>query len=390
MRFEFTTSDRIIFGRGTISKIGAHAAKMGSRAFVVTGVMEACATYLLPRLSDNGIESKIFTIDEEPNISIIQQGVNLSRESECDMIVGFGGGSAIDAGKAIAALMTNEGDLLDYLEVIGHGHPIGKSPLPYIAIPTTAGTGAEVTRNAVIGSPDHKVKVSLRSMMMYPKLAVIDPELTYSLPPKVTASTGMDALTQVLEPYVSSEANPLTDAICKQGMCYASHSLIRAYQDGQDQEAREMMSLVSLFGGLSLANAKLGAVHGFAGPIGGMYDAPHGAICASLLPPVMAANIKTIKARQPDHHILQRFYDVARLLTGDENAKAEDGVAWVHELRKELRIPPLSFYGVKQNDFTHIIDQTIRSSSIKGNPIELTPDELFEILDEAVNFEDEI
>ena len=385
MRFEFATSDRIIFGRGTISKIGSLAAKMGSRPFIVSGVMEECYTKLLPRLSEIGIVSKIFPIDEEPNISTIQQGLNLSRDSKCDMIIGFGGGSAIDAGKAIAALMTNEGDIFDYLEVIGRGHPIDKSPLPFIAIPTTAGTGAEVTRNAVIGSPDHKVKVSLRSTMMYPTLAVIDPELTYSLPPQVTASTGMDALTQVLEPYVSIEANPMTDSICKQAICYASHSLLRAYHDGQDQEAREKMSLVSLFGGLSLANAKLGAVHGFAGPLGGMYDAPHGAICASLLPPVMAANIKALKTQQPDHIILKRFDDVAVFLTGDESAKAEDGVAWIQKLRMELCIPPLSVFGVKYDDFYSIIDKAIRSSSMEGNPIELTPEELFEILDEGVN-----
>jgi alcohol dehydrogenase class IV len=384
MRFEFATSDRIIFGKGTISKIGAFAEKMGSRAFVVSGVMEECYTNLLPRLFEIGIVSKVYPIDEEPNISTIQQGLKLSRDSKCDIIIGFGGGSAIDAGKAISALMTNEGDIFDYLEVIGRGHPIEKFPLPFIAIPTTAGTGAEVTRNAVIGSLDHKVKVSLRSTMMYPKLAVIDPELTYSLPPQVTASTGMDALTQVLEPYVSTEANPMTDSICKQAMCYASHSLLRAYHDGQDQEAREKMSLVSLFGGLSLANAKLGAVHGFAGPLGGMYDAPHGVICASLLPPVMAANIKAIKTRKPDHMVLNRFDDVAVLLTGDEHAKAEDGVAWIQQLRKELCIPPLSVYGVKHDDFFSIIDKAVSSSSMKGNPIELTPEELFEILDIAV------
>ena len=384
MRFEFATSDRIVFGAGTISKVGALAAKMGSRAFVVSGVTEECYQKLLPRLSDNGIASKIYPVNEEPNVAVIQQGVNLARDAKCDIIIGFGGGSAIDTGKAIAALMTNEGDIYDYLEVIGLGHPIEKTPLPYIAIPTTAGTGAEVTRNAVIGSPDHKVKVSLRSSLMYPKIALIDPELTYSLPPQFTASTGMDALTQVLEPFVSKMANPMTDAICKEGMCFAAYSLLRAYQDGEDQEAREKMSLVSLFGGLSLANAKLGAVHGFAGPLGGMYDAPHGAICACLLPPVMATNIKAIKTRQPNHQSLKRFDKVAEFLTGDESAKAEDGVAWVQQLREDLNIPSLSVYGVKHEDFYNIIDKAVHSSSMKGNPIDLTQNELFEILEEAI------
>jgi len=384
MNFEFATSDRIIFGAGTISIVGALAAKMGVRAFVVSGAIEVCNQKLLPRLSNNGIASKIYPIDKEPNVAFIQQGVNLARDAMCDVIIGFGGGSAIDAGKAIAALMTNEGDIYDYLEVIGRGHPIENAPLPYIAVPTTGGTGAEVTRNAVIGSPDHKVKVSLRSSVMYPKLAVIDPELTYSLPPEVTASTGMDAITQVLEPYVSKMANPMTDAICKEGMSYAGYSLLRAYRDGEDQEAREKMSLVSLFGGLSLANAKLGAVHGFAGPLGGLYNAPHGAICACLLPLVMATNIKAIKIRHPDHQILKRYDEVATFLTGNENAKAEDGVAWVQQLKEDLNIPPLSVYGVKHDDFSKIIDKAISSSSMKGNPIELTQNELFEILEEAV------
>ena len=384
MRFEFATSERIIFGAGTISKVGALAAKMGSRAFVVSGVMEECYQKLLPRLSENGIVSKLYPVDGEPNVSFIQQGINLSRDAECDMIIGFGGGSAIDTGKAIAALMTNEGDIYDYLEVIGLGYPIEKAPLPYIAIPTTAGTGAEVTRNAVIGSPDHKVKVSLRSSIMYPKLALIDPELTYSLPPQVTASTGMDALTQVLEPYVSKMANPMIDSICKEGMCFAASSLLRAYKDGEDHEAREKMSLVSLFGGLSLANAKLWAVHGFACPLGGMYDAPHGAVCARLLPPVMATNIKAIKSRQPNHQSLKRFDKIAEFLTGDESAKAEDGVGWVQQLREDLNIPPLSVYGVKHDDFSTIIKNAVRASSMKGNPIELTQNELLEILEEAV------
>ena len=384
MNFEFATSDRIIFGAGTISMIGALAAEMGARAFVVSGVMEICNQKLLPWLSHNGIASKILPIDDEPNVAFIQQGVNLARDAMCDVIIGFGGGSAIDAGKAIAALMTNEGDIYDYLEVIGRGHPIEKAPLPYIAIPTTGGTGAEVTRNAVIGSPDQKVKVSLRSSLMYPKLAVIDPELTYSLPPEITASTGMDAITQVLEPYVSKMANPMTDAICKEGMGYAGYSLLRAYRDGEDQEAREKMSLVSLFGGLSLANAKLGAVHGFAGPLGGLYNAPHGAICACLLPLVMATNIKAIKIRHPDHQILKRYDEVATFLTGNENAKAEDGVAWVQKLKEDLNISPLSVYGVKRDDFSNIIDKAICASSMKGNPIELTQNELSEILEEAV------
>ena len=384
MRFEFSTATRIIFGEGTSQEAASLAASFGDTALVVTGRRQERIERLLNGLKHHGVDYHLFSITGEPTVEMIQKGTSEARKAECDMVIAMGGGSVVDAGKAIAAHLTNPGDIYDYLEVIGRGHPIEKAPLPYIAIPTTGGTGAEVTRNAVIGSPDQKEKVSLRSSLMYPKLAVIDPELTYSLPPEITASTGMDAITQVLEPYVSKMANPMTDAICKEGMGYAGYSLLRAYRDGEDQEAREKMSLVSLFGGLSLANAKLGAVHGFAGPLGGLYNAPHGAICACLLPLVMATNIKAIKIRHPDHQILKRYDEVATFLTGNENAKAEDGVAWVQKLKEDLNTPPLSVYGVKRDDFSNIIDKAARSSSMKGNPIDLTKDELINILDLAL------
>lgn len=211
------------------------------------------------------------------------------------MVIGLGGGSVLDAGKAIAALVTNLGNVFDYLEVIGKGQPLVNAPLPFIAIPTTAGTGTEVTRNAVLGSPAHGVKVSLRSPMMLPSLAIVDPELTYGLPPEITASSGLDALTQLIEPFVSVKANPMTDAICREGIRHAAKSLRTVYHNGADASAREGMSLASLFGGLALANAALGAVHGFAGPLGGMLNAPHGAICAKLLPLVMEVNIKVLR-----------------------------------------------------------------------------------------------
>lgn len=193
--------------------------------------------------------------------------------------------------------MANGGDPLDYAEVIGHGRPLERRSLPLIAIPTTAGTGAEVTRNAVIGSPEHRVKVSLRSPLMLPEVAIVDPELTRDLPPALTASTGLDALTQLIEPLVSCRTNPLTDALCRSGIQRAARSLRRAVEHGEDLVAREDMSLASLFSGLALANAALGAVHGLTGPLGGMFEASHGALCASLLPAVMEANVRALRHR---------------------------------------------------------------------------------------------
>ena len=208
-------------------------------------------------------------------------------------------GSALDLAKAVAALLANPGDPLDYAEVIGGGKALSEPSYPCIAIPTTAGTGSEATRNAVLASPENGVKASLRSPTMLPRLAIVDPELSYGLPPRITAETGMDALAQLLEPLVCSGPNPLVDAICREALPRAIESLPRAYRDGSDEDARESMAYASLCGGMALANARLGAVHGFASPLGGAFPIPHGAACAVLLAPVAAANVAALRAREP-------------------------------------------------------------------------------------------
>ena len=200
---------------------------------IVVGSTPDQATALIDQLGSQGVAAVTFSVAGEPSIETVQAGLRIARENNCEVIIGLGGGSAIDTGKAIAALMTNPGDPLDYLEVIGGGQALQQVPLPYIAIPTTAGTGSEVTRNAVLASHEHRVKVSLRSPLMLPRVAIIDPELTYSLAPAITASTGLDALTQLIEPYTCNSPNPLVDAICREGMQRAARSLKRAYQNGQ-------------------------------------------------------------------------------------------------------------------------------------------------------------
>jgi len=383
-RFEFATATRIVFGAGTLGEAGAAAKAMGRRALLVTGREAARAEPLRELLAAEEIGSVEFAVSGEPTTEVARLGTERARESGCDLVIGFGGGSVLDTGKAIAALLTNEGDPLDYLEVIGKGKPLGKPPLPYIAIPTTAGTGAEVTRNAVLGSPEHNVKVSLRSPLMLPRLALVDPELTYGLPPEVTASTGLDALTQVMEPYVTKRANPMTDALCREGMRRAARSLRRACQKGDDPAAREDMALTSLFGGLALANAGLGAVHGFAGPLGGMFHAAHGAICARLLPHVMAANVRALQQRLAKSPALQRYDEIARLLTGSDEATADDGVAWVQELCQALQVPSLRSYGMTVADLPSVVEKSAAASSMRGNPLELTSEELTEILERAL------
>ena len=382
--FGFATATRIVFGAGTLREAGPAAKAMGRQALLITGRTAVRADSLRELLAAEEIVTVEFAVGGEPTTEVARLGTERARESGCDLVVGFGGGSVLDAGKAIAALVANQGDPLDYLEVIGHGQPLESPPLPYIAIPTTAGTGAEVTRNAVLGSPEHGVKVSLRSALMLPRLALVDPELTYSLPPEVTASTGLDALTQVMEPYVAKRANPMTDALCREGMRRAARSLRRACQQGDDPAAREDMALTSLFGGLALANAGLGAVHGFAGPLGGMFHAAHGAICARLLPHVMAANIRALQQRLPESPALRRYDEIARLLTGKAESNADDGVVWVQELCQALKVLSLRSYGMTETDLPSADEKSSLASSIRGNPIELTSAELTQYLERAL------
>lgn len=383
MRFEFATAARIVFGAGTFSEAGPAARTFGRHALVVTGRDPARAAGLLERLQAAGVAATPFPVAGEPALEDIVRGSAAGRAAGCDLVIGCGGGAALDAAKAIAALTTNGGELADYLEVIGRAQPLAQPALPCIAIPTTAGTGAEVTRNAVLFSPAHRVKVSLRSPHLLPRLALVDPELTASLPPAWTAMTGLDALTQLIEPYVSPRANPMTEALCADGIRRAARSLRNAVEHGRNAAAREDMALASLFGGLALANAGLGAVHGFAGPIGGMFPAPHGAVCAALLAPVMAANLAAARTRAPGHDSLRRYEEVARLLTSRPHATADDGVRWVEELVTHLGIPPLSAHGVTPADFPAIAGAAARASSMKANPVPLPPDDLLAILARA-------
>ncbi len=384
MKFEFATSSRIVFGAGRISGLGPWAAAFGSRAMLVTGKNVARAEPVADLLGDAGIAVEIVPVAGEPTIGMVGEAAEAARSWIADLVVGCGGGSAIDAAKAIAALATNEGAPLDYLEVIGAGKPLARDPLPMVAIPTTAGTGAEVTRNAVLASPEHKVKVSLRHPLMLPDVALVDPELSHSLPPGVTAATGLDALTQLIESYTSCRANPLTDAVCLEGIRRAGRSLRRVFDDGSDAGAREDMALASLFGGLALANAGLGAVHGFAGPLGGMFAAPHGALCAALLPHVMRANVERLRERGDGAGGVEKFEELARIVTGEADVPIRDGIEWVARLCRDLKTPGLASFGIAKADFPAIVEKAGHASSMKGNPVELTDKELTAILERAL------
>jgi alcohol dehydrogenase class IV len=374
--FEFATASRVLFGAGKVKELAAAAAALARTPLLVTGSRGWSS-------GGAGAFTCQFSVKGEPTIDLIRQGTNFARECGCDVVIAMGGGSAIDAGKAIAALLTNPGDPLHYLEVIGRSQPLQHDPAPFIAVPTTAGTGSEVTRNAVLGSAEHRVKVSLRSVRMLPRLAIVDPELALSLPPAVTASTGLDALTQVIEPYVSVRANPMTDLFCIEGI-RAATALPRAWKNGADLEARTAMAWAALLGGLSLANAGLGAVHGFAAPIGGMFPAPHGAVCAALLPHAMAINIQALRGRDPNGPGLERYRQAAALITGNPHSTPEAGAHRVAELCREIEVPPLRQYGVQERDVPALVEKAARASSMKGNPIVLENAELREILERAI------
>ena len=381
MNIDFSTSNRIIFGAGEISGLNEIiGGQYGKRVLIIKGKEYPDPGLLFSICEDAKVKWDYFNVEHEPDIKTINQAVKLGREKECEFVIGFGGGSVIDTGKATAALLNNQGSLLDYLEVVGKGKPLKNPSKPYIAIPTTAGTGSEVTRNAVISVPDKKAKVSMRNAYLLPEVAIVDPELTYGVPRTITAVTGMDAFTQVIEPYVSRYSNSIVDIFCKDAIPKAASYMMRAWKDGNDYEARENISWVSLMGGLALANAKLGAVHGLAGPIGGMFRAPHGGICAALLPSVMLVNVETLSTRGSDLEKLSRFEDIARWVTGKENATINEGVEWLSSLCENMEIPRLSELGIKKEHFPEIIKKSRKSSSMKGNPIQLTEQETEKIL----------
>ena len=319
MIFELATAARVLVGPGARHQVGDALLSYGSTAvLIITGRSEERAASLRADLAARSIRAQVFAVTGEPTVEIVRGAVRACLDIHANAVLAIGGGSALDTGKAAAALVPNGGDPLDYLEVVGAGRALTVPSLPFVAIPTTAGTGSEVTRNAVLSVREAQVKVSLRSPLMLPRLAVIDPDLLMGVPRPVIASSGVDALSQVIEPFLSIRANPVTDALARDGITRSARSLRRAFVHGleQDGEARTDLALASLCSGLCLANAGLGAVHGFAAPAGGMFGAPHGAVCAALLPHVLEVNLRALRAREPHHPATARMDELASLLTG--------------------------------------------------------------------------
>jgi len=380
----FRSAGEIVFGRGTLERIGTIAAGLGSHAMVVRGGRHLDASRTVDRLrrllDDAGVQTTFHTVRGEPDVETVDAAAAAARAARADLVVGIGGGSALDAAKAVAGLLTNEGGALDYMEVVGAGRTITRPAAPLVAVPTTAGTGTEVTRNAVVTSRPRSFKASMRSPHLVPAVALVDPALTDFMPRRVTAATGLDALTQLVEAHVTRRANPITDALSLQGISLASRSLVRAC-DGDDQEARDDMALAALLSGLCLANAGLGAVHGFAAPLGAAFPVPHGVACAVLLPHVMEANIAALRSAPDGGPVLERYERVASALGA---ADADGAVAVTRDLVRELEIPALSRYGIGPGDVDVLVERAAQASSMKGNPVTLGPDVLASVLRAAM------
>jgi alcohol dehydrogenase class IV len=379
--FEFATAGRILAGPGRAAELPGLVAGLGTRVLVCTGANPGRHADVLAGL---GLPAAVFPVAGEPTIELARAAAAAARQHGADVVAAIGGGSVIDLGKAVAMLLGNGGDPLDYLEVVGSGRKITQPAVPCVAVPTTAGTGAEVTANAVLASPEHGLKASLRSPLMLPRVALVDPVLTASCPPPVTAASGLDALTQCLEPFVSVRANPLTDGLAREGLRRAAAGLRAAYADGRDLAARADMAMCSVLGGIALANAKLGAVHGLAGVIGGTAAVPHGVACAALLAPVVEANVRALRSGPPGHSALGRYAEAAQVLTGRPDAAIEDGVAWIRDTVTMLATPGLAAFGIGPQHADDVAAKALRSSSMQGNPVPLSHDGLRAILLQAL------
>jgi alcohol dehydrogenase class IV len=385
VKFSFRTAPEILFGPGTLAESPALVARNGKRCLLVTGKHSLARSGRLHALEKSlqarGVVSGHFIVDGEPDITVADDGARVAREGGYDVVLAIGGGSVIDAAKAAAALATNDGAAIDYIEAVGKGRSVDKLPLPLIAVPTTAGSGSEVTKNSVLRVSDLRVKRSIRSDLMVPLIAIIDPTLMATAPRGVAASSGLDALTHLIEAYLSKGAQPMTDALVVPGISMAYRALVLLARGQANAESHESMALAALWGGIALANAGLGAVHGLVAPLGGLCSVPHGAGCGCLLSATFAANVHALRSRAPNSPALARADQIARMIVSenDEDRSPERAAETLDELRNHLAVPPLAAYGVSEKDLADVIAGS-RAGSMKHNPIELTDDELDGIL----------
>ncbi len=393
--FEFCTSSKIIFGRGKSNLLPELIRPLGSRIMIITGSSPQRHSVLIEKIKAAGIYVSLATVSGEPEVEKITEITSLILRQNCKAVLALGGGSVLDAGKAAAILANNPGDIMEYLEVVGEGKALPCASLPFIAVPTTAGTGSEVTRNSVITVPSHRVKVSLRSPEMLPKIALIDPELLRECPLTVRVNCSFDALCHLMEAMISRKATPFTDMICSYGLQQIRRETLQTYwNDPQIEEPRCAMAFASLLGGMALANGGLGAVHGFAGVIGGMFGAPHGAVCAALLAPVLKTNMAVARQIEEGNSsegdlllaekMLKQIEKMTDFFTAGQCREPEKLITELERLTRENHVPRLSDMGIKESDLPIIIKKSSQSSSMKGNPFSLSEERLSYILHKAL------
>ncbi len=379
--FQFMTATRIIFGEGALEGSLSVINQFGYSVLLVTGKDRQRATPILNYLQAQNMRYQHVVINGEPNITMVEETAVVGRKFNPDMVIAIGGGSVLDMGKALAAIIPNQGSVYDYVEVVGRNVPLKSKPLSFIAIPTTASTGSEVTRNAVLKSGQDKVKVSLRSPDMLADVAIVDPTLTYGTDQYTSGRGAMDAFTHLMEAYVCGEPNPLTDMVCEEGLRRLSRSVITGCKYN-NYDARADLSFAALLGGMAITNAKLGAAHGLASALGGKLDAPHSVITARLAPHVMHENINAAKhAGRTD--VIMRYRKLAQLVTGRTNANEHDGVLWVKMVLDKLELPSLDKFGVCQTSFEQVANDALKSVAIKGNPLPLNQSRLVYILQQV-------
>ncbi len=376
--FQFMTSNRIIFGEGALEKSLSLIKQYGYSVLLVSGKDVERSRLIVNYLNEQKLRYQHVSISGEPNITMVEETAVVGRRFAPSLVVAIGGGSVLDMGKALAAIIPNQGNVYDYVEVVGRCVPLKTKPLPMIAIPTTASTGSEVTRKAVLKSGQDRVKVSLHSPEMIPDVAIVDPTLTYGMNTYLSGRGAMEAFTHLMESYVCGEPNPLTDMICEEGIRKLSKAVLAAsLQD--DKQARSDLSFAAMLGGMALTNAKLGAAHGLASALCGKLEAPHSVITARLAPHVMRENINAASLADRED-ILVRYKHLAELLTDNESADIDAGIRWVEDILDTLGLPELNQFGVCHTSFERVAEDALKSNSIKGNPIPLTKERLGYIL----------
>ncbi|NLS11380.1 iron-containing alcohol dehydrogenase [Vibrio sp. SM6] len=379
--FQFMTATRIIFGEGALQSSLSLINQYGYSVLLVTGKEHQRAQPVIDYIQAQKLRYQHVAISGEPNIAMVEQTAVVSRKFQPDVVVAVGGGSVIDTGKALAAIVPNQGNVYDYVDLVGRSVPLKTFPLPFIAIPTTAASGAEVTRSAVLKSGQDQLKVSLRSPEMVADVAIVDPTLTYGTDPYTSGRGALYAFTHLMEAYVCGDPNPLTDMICEEGLKRLAHSIYLGCLE-DDAKGRHDLSFAAMLGGMAITNAKLGAAHALASALGGKLDAPHSVISAQLAPHVMRENIAAAKiAKRGD--VIERYQAIARILTGQDDADAQDAVVWLEQALVTLQLPTLRSFGVCQTSFEQVANDALMSVAIKGNPLPLTHERLTYILDQV-------